>query len=233
MIFLISIITVLVLVCLPLIPIMIHMKKHNIGWNDTLIQPINYTQNEREKKLHVSYKVAKRVYATSSVYSMTALPMIVSLICFLAINTISGVGSGILGKEELPSFITITAPVTVMLLLFSIWVITVMWCVIAWSRFQIITGFLGNTARGSQEVQQLAQEAHARNTISKIVDLPTVHGIGLIAVIGAVAENYLIQNNQRYTKINSKAISLILIIVQILFVIAACMLFILGRRVIL
>lgn len=211
-----AIVSLLVIVGLPILIVFGIAKKNNVGPNDPLIQPKNYTQEELEIQKRKSYAVAKRSVFMSNLSHISLNQLMLSLVLFLAVYMGISAISYTSGKH-MPAFM-MSGGIYLYICGLSLLAFTVsgMWSAIGYKRLEIMCIHMGVQLQGAYEVNESAMRANFANQMGKAAGIPAAHGIGILGSVKNVIQYYLYQNEQKIISDKSyKILSRVFMIAQI------------------
>ena len=206
-----------VIVGLPFLIINIIRKKNGIGWNETFIQEKDYTEDEREKKIKQSFRIARRASVMSYLADIMLLQMIVSLAFMIILPLTMHLSVETFKCTEkseslFPEGIFL-ALVIVFLILMTV---TAFWYAFAYKRLEIRCLHLGCELLGAVEANEAMASVNFYNNMGKTMGVPIVSTGGLFSIGRDLAENYLISHGKPQTKkIYFTLLNILLSIMQI------------------
>ena len=206
-----------VIVGLPFLIINIIRKKNGIGWNETFTQEKDYTEDEREKKIKQSYRIARRASVMSYLADIMIIQLLVSL-AFMIILPLTMDLSVEMFKcpEKSETWLPEGIFITLAMVFLALMVITTFWYVFAYKRLEIRCLHLGGELEGAVEFNDDMMRANFNNSLGKMVNVPIVTTGGIFSIGRGLVENYLISHGKPQTKkINFTILNIILSIAQI------------------
>jgi hypothetical protein len=208
-------VTLFIIVGLPILIVFCIAKKNNVGFNEPLIQPKNYTPEEQENEKKKSYAVSKRVVLMSNLSYISLNQTLTALVLFFVFIGINA-AAYIAGKQMLSFMMSGGYFLVIWGVCLSVFAVTAIWAAIGYKRLEIMCVHMGLELKGASEVDEQAMRANFANQLAKIAGVPTVQGIGLLSSMQDVIYAYLYMNGQ---KVNSnklfKIISKLLVAAQI------------------
>ena len=190
-----------VIVGLPFLIINIIRKKNGIGWNDTFIQEKDYTEDEREKKINQSFRIARRASVMSYLAEIVMVQMLISL-AFMILLPLTMHLSVEMFKcpEKSETWLSEGIFITLAMVFLALMAITAFWYVFAYKRLEIRCLHLGGELEGAVEFNDDMMRANFNNSLGKMVNVPIVTTGGIFSGGRSLAENYLMSHGKPQTK---------------------------------
>jgi hypothetical protein len=210
------IVTLLIIVGLPILVVFCIAKKNNVGFNEPLVQPKNYTPEEQEHEKKKSYAVAKRTVVMSNLASISLNQTLLSLVLFVAGSAGISAIAHIADKQMLSFMMSGGCFLVICCVCLIIFAVTGIWAAIGYKRLEIMCVHMGSELEGSREVDEQAMRANLAQQMGKITGVPTMQGIGVLGSIQEVIYAYLYMNGQKiYPYKLFKILSKVLVVAQI------------------
>jgi cation transport ATPase len=137
-------VTLFIIVGLPILIVFCIAKKNNVGFNEPLIQPKNYTPEEQENEKKKSYAVAKRVVLMSNLsyisLNQTLIALVLFLVSFMGISAVANIAD----KRMLSFMMSGGCFLVICFVCMIIFAVTGIWAAIGYKRLEIMCTHMGS-----------------------------------------------------------------------------------------